>query len=114
MALLNLGTQDSFSEKYKDEEFLKKLRDSPIHGIAYQFKNKRKKLGLSKRKLASLANVSRAMIVRIENAVANPSLHTLIEIAYALDSCLDIELDSLEKVTPVRPPTQKEALYQNN
>ena len=114
MTLLKLGIPESFSEKTKDENFLRDLRDSPIHAIAYHFKSKRKKLGLSKRKLARLANVSRAMIVRIENAVANPSLHTLIDIAYALDSCLDIELDSLEDVAPVKPPMQKEVMFQNN
>ena len=104
MTRLNLGTPESFSEKYKDEYFIQSLRVSPIHQIAYQFKSKRKKLGLSRRKLAKLANVPHVTIVRIENAVANPSLNTLIEITYALDSCLDIELDSLETVTPVRTP----------
>jgi len=104
MTRVNLGTLESFSEKTKEENYLQILRNSPIHQIAYQFKNKRKKLGLSRRKLAKLANVPHVTIVRIENAVANPSLNTLIEIAYALDSCLDIELDSLETVTPVRTP----------
>jgi len=104
MTLLNLGTPESFSEKTKEENYLQILRNSPIHQIAYQFNSKRKKLGLSRRKLAKLANVPHVTIVRIENAVANPSLNTLIEIAYALDSCLDIELDSLENVTPVRTP----------
>ena len=104
MTRLNLGTPESFSEKTKEENYLQILRNSPIHQIAYQFKSKRKKLGLSRRKLAKLANVPHVTIVRIENAVANPSLNTLIEIAYALDSCLDIELDSLETVTPVRTP----------
>jgi len=114
MTRLNLGTPESFSEKTKEENYLQMLRNSPIHQIAYLFKARRKKLGLSRRKLAKLANVPRVTIVRIETAVANPSLNTLIEIAYALDSCLYIELDALENLTPVRTPVGKTALSELN
>ena len=104
MTRLNLGPLESFSEKTKEEKYLQFLRNSAIHQIAYLFKARRKKLGLSRRKMARLANVPRAMIVRIEKAVANPSLNTLIEIAYAMDACLYIELDALENLTPVKTP----------
>jgi len=114
MTRLNLGPLESFSEKTKEEKYLQFLRNSAIHQIAYLFKARRKKLGLSRRKLAKLANVPHVTIVRIENAVANPSLNTLIEIAYALDSCLYIELDALEKLTPVRTPVGKTALSELN
>jgi transcriptional regulator with XRE-family HTH domain len=58
---------------------------------------RRKELGLSHEKLASLAGVHRTAISHIENRKRNPTLQNCIKIAQALDVPLSKIIEKAEK-----------------
>lgn len=81
----------------------KKLREKIQTGVKRlrvieQIVQQREKLGLTQAKLAEKIGVSQPFIARLENDEAsNLSLETLVKIAHALNSDIDIKIQTAKK-----------------
>ena len=61
------------------------------HGFMAQLMERRLELGFTQTELAERAGLDQGDVSRIENGKANPTLETLIRIAYALDTGLGLQ-----------------------
>lgn len=72
----------------------KKIVDAEIkyYDVLVGLKNQRKKMGFSQTQLALKANLPRTTITKIESGSYNPTINTLMSIAYALNKKLEVKL----------------------
>lgn len=85
--------QDHIKESLKDPKFRKAWEESEAeYQISRALIGKRIKEKISQKELAKRANTTQAVISRLENMNANPSLGLLQKIATALNLHLKIQL----------------------
>jgi transcriptional regulator with XRE-family HTH domain len=81
------------AELCKDEEFKKEYRrQRPYYDILVDVIKRRNELGLTQKELAKRANTTQSCIARIESGEHNVRMSTLINIADALESSVDVHL----------------------
>jgi transcriptional regulator with XRE-family HTH domain len=81
------------AELCKDEEFKAEYRrQRPYYDLIVEIIRRRNELGLTQKELAQKANTTQSCISRIESGEHNVRLSTLINIAEALESSVDIRL----------------------
>jgi len=64
--------------------------------IGAQIRERRREAGLTQKQLAVRAGISQAVLSRVESGLGNPTLALLEELAFALDSRLDVSLSVLK------------------
>ncbi|KKP47217.1 MAG: Toxin-antitoxin system, antitoxin component, Xre family [Candidatus Woesebacteria bacterium GW2011_GWA1_33_30] len=71
----------------------KKIVDAEIkyYDVLVGLKNQRKRMGFSQKQLAERASLPRTTITKIESGSYNPTINTLISIAYALNKKLELK-----------------------
>ena len=80
-------------EKYKDPEYRKADRQiKPYYDLLLEIIHRRNTLGLSQKELAERSKTHQSRISRIESGEYDLRLSTLIKIAEALETELDIQL----------------------
>lgn len=85
--------EDVFEEFEKDPEFQKADRKiKPFYDLLLQIIKRRNKLGLTQKELAERANTYQSRISKIESGEYDVRLSTLIQIAEALDTSVEIHL----------------------
>ncbi|EKE05688.1 MAG: hypothetical protein ACD_19C00182G0016 [uncultured bacterium] len=77
---------DDFNAKQK------KIVDAEIkyYDVLVSLKDQRKRIGFSQKQLAEKANLPRTTITKIESGSYNPTINTLMSIAYALNKKLEV------------------------
>ena len=86
--------EDHLSESLKSPEFKKAWEESELeYQISRALIAKRIKSKLSQKELAKKANTTQAVISRLENMSANPSIGLIKRIAQALDLHLKIQFE---------------------
>ncbi|RLD03499.1 MAG: hypothetical protein DRI32_07270 [Chloroflexi bacterium] len=91
--------QELINEKFKNEKFLREYyKTATFFRLADDFLLLRKQKGLTQTELANLAGTTQTVISRLENASVKPSLETIIKIAEAMDSIVDVHLVSFDEV----------------
>jgi transcriptional regulator with XRE-family HTH domain len=91
MTLKTLG--DLSAELHKSAEHRKQYRlQKPFYDLTLEILNRRKKLGLTQKELAKRIGTHQSAISRIESAEHNSRLGTLVQIAEALETWLEIKL----------------------
>ena len=85
--------QDHLKESLKDPKFSKEWKASEVYSeISRIIATKRLEKKMSMKELAKRANTTQAVISRLENMNANPSIGLLQKIASALNLHLKIQL----------------------
>ena len=85
--------QDHLKECLKDPKFREVWKDSKVYSeISRIIANRRLEKKMSMNELAKRANTTQAVILRLENMNANPSIGLLQKIASALNLQLKIQL----------------------
>ena len=104
--------QELINEKFKNENFLREYyKTATFFRLADDFLLLRKQKGLTQTELANLAGTTQTVISRLENASVKPSLETIIKIAEAMDSIVDVHLVSFDEVR--RKNNQEKPLRKN-
>lgn len=86
--------EDHLKESLKNPEFKKAWEESELeYQVSRALIKKRTKSKLSQKQLAQKANTTQAVISRLENMNANPSLGLLQKIASALNLKLKIQFE---------------------
>lgn len=87
--------ENDLRKRLKDPEFRRFWKESEVeYQLARKLIEKRLKQRISQRGLAKKAKTTQAVISRVENMNANPSLRLLKRLANALDSRLEVRLVS--------------------
>lgn len=82
-----------FAELYKDPAFRKEYRrQQPYYDILLQVIKRRKELGLTQKDVAQRAGTHQSSVSRIESGEHDIRLSTLIQVAEALETGVDIRL----------------------
>jgi len=88
--------EDLARELNKDPNFRKAYRTQrPYYALISEVINCRKRLGLTQKELAKKADMHQSTVSRIESADHDIRLSTLIKLAEALDSFLDVRFVSI-------------------
>lgn len=92
--MIRFGTHDELNRELdRDPEDRKESRrQQPYFDILVQMVRRRNELGLTQRELAEKAGTHQSQISRLENAEHDVQLSTLIKIAEALDTIVEIRL----------------------
>jgi len=81
------------AELCQDEEFKAEYRrQRPYYDLVVEIIRRRNELGLTQKELAKKANTTQSCISRIESGEHNVRLSTLINVAEALESSVDVRL----------------------
>jgi transcriptional regulator with XRE-family HTH domain len=98
----SIGTFDELLSKLKgDEEFQKAYRKKkPYFDVLSEIIKRRKDLGITQVELAQKAGVPQSSVARLESGEHNINIKTLIMIAEALDTKLEIRLSPIVMPTP--------------
>lgn len=81
---------NQWSEKFTRSQKQKAKIDNNYHEVIKEFKETRKKLGLTQQELADKANTDRTVITKIETGARNTTLSSLMMLAEAMDKKLKI------------------------
>lgn len=84
---------DLLAELNKDPDFRKEYRIlGPRHELLKEIYDRRKELGWTQTKLAEEANTHQANVSRIESGELDPRLSTIVELAEAMGTRVEIRL----------------------
>ena len=85
--------EDLFAELYQDPAFREEYRrQKPYYDILLQVVKRRKALGLTQKDVATRAGTHQSSVSRIESGEYDIRLSTLVQVAEALDTSVDIHL----------------------
>lgn len=83
---------DFLREQLKDPEFREEYEAlQPERALIQAMIDARKKAGLTQKELSERTGIAQGDISKLENGNANPSIHTLQRIAYAMGMTLKVE-----------------------